>query len=201
MTANKNGDDFDSVNLRRERLQTDLAKSYSDTMQDEIEKLIDNLRGLQVTLKADEEHVNVLFEKQKESAKGTGKPASPENVKKVIDSFYKEEWEKVGVIGVDAGLCWIGDPCYVIHKETDEHFETWDAFLCALNMDGALNTDEEKQRTQFNYKLGHPGLGVCVGGFGGDGTYPVYIKKGKDGLVKEVKVVFSTHEFTGKYGK
>jgi len=63
-----------------------------------------------------------------------------------------------------------------------------------------LNTDEREQGKQFNYKMGHPGLGVCVGSFGGDGTYPVYVRKGKDGLVKEVKVVFSEHEFTGKYG-
>lgn len=87
---NKNNDDFDSVNLRRERLQVDLDKSYSETINEEIEKLIDNLRGLQGALNGKEEHVNVLFEQQKEAAKETGKPASPENVKKVIDEFYED---------------------------------------------------------------------------------------------------------------
>ena len=26
-----------------------------------------------------------------------------------------EEWEHIGEIGVDAGLCWLGDPCYILH--------------------------------------------------------------------------------------
>ena len=36
----------------------------------------------------EEEHVNVLFKKQKKSAKKTGKMASPDNVKKEIAAFY-----------------------------------------------------------------------------------------------------------------
>ncbi len=31
----------------------------------------------------------------------------------------KTKWEKIGQIGVDAGLCWIGDPCYILHKEEE----------------------------------------------------------------------------------
>ena len=109
MTANKNNNDFSDVNLRRERLQADLDKDYTKTVtvtasattevwdkavdkytfiseyNEEIEKAMDALRNLQ----GDEEHVNVLFEKQQESAKETGKPHSPENVKKVINEFYK----------------------------------------------------------------------------------------------------------------
>lgn len=23
-------------------------------------------------------------------------------------------WTQVGVIGVDSGLCWVGDPCYCV---------------------------------------------------------------------------------------
>ncbi len=26
-------------------------------------------------------------------------------------------WEKVGVVGVDAGLLWLGDPCYILDKD------------------------------------------------------------------------------------
>jgi hypothetical protein len=28
-----------------------------------------------------------------------------------------ENWKLIGHIGVDAGLCWIGDPCYILHRE------------------------------------------------------------------------------------
>lgn len=70
----------ESVNLRREQLQKDL------------EKTMKQLETLQATLnRKEDEHVNVLFEKQKESAKETGKISSPENVKKVIDKFYAQD--------------------------------------------------------------------------------------------------------------
>ena len=36
----------------------------------------------------------------------------------------------VGEIGVDAGLCWIGDPCYVLHANPPPSTvgRTWDEF-------------------------------------------------------------------------
>lgn len=93
------------------------------------------------------------------------------------------KWEKVGIIGVDAGLCWIGDPCYCITPDcTDHPAETWSEF-CDKISDGNY--------TQFKYKLGHNGLGVCVQSGYGDGSYPVFIKRTDDGRVKEVKVVFA----------
>ena len=84
-------DSQESVDNRRERLQSDLDKTYTQTYNEELEKAMDILRNLQKKINGDEEHVNVLFEQQKESAKETGKPSSPENVKKVIDDFYVEE--------------------------------------------------------------------------------------------------------------
>ena len=40
------------------------------------------------------------------------------------------KWEQVGVIGVDAGICWIGDPCYVFHHDPppEELGKTWHEF-------------------------------------------------------------------------
>jgi len=38
----------------------------------------------------------------------------------------------IGNIGVDAGLCWIGDPCYVLpedsHECTGEAIHDWGVF-------------------------------------------------------------------------
>lgn len=97
-------------------------------------------------------------------------------------------WERVGEIGVDAGLCWVGDPCYILHKTkatTPKGIgKNWGDFCDLL----------EDKATQFNYDRGHAGLGVCVSTGYGDGTYPVFIKRNHEGRVAEVKVVFDGME-------
>lgn len=93
------------------------------------------------------------------------------------------EWTQVGEIGVDAGLCWIGDPCYVVSKDASNVFESWDTFLETL-WEG-LDRDQmnAQKHKQFNYGHGHAGLGVAVSTGYGDGTYPVYIKTNSEGRV------------------
>lgn len=105
----------------------------------------------------------------------------------------KTEWQKIGEVGVDAGLCWIGDPCY-IHPDPEykdnppkEWGKTWSEFCKILH---EKEKDEFPTRVQFNYDLGHPGLGVCVSTGYGDGCYPVYIKRNFEGRISEVKVKF-----------
>lgn len=96
------------------------------------------------------------------------------------------KWEKVGVIGVDAGLCWVGDPCYCVTPDSDNHpAKTWLEFCDMLN--DKFYKDGHKQ---FDYSLGHPGLGVVVSTGYGDGTYPVFIKKNEEGRVVGVMVKF-----------
>ena len=95
------------------------------------------------------------------------------------------KWEQVGEIGVDAGLCWIGDPCYCVTPDADSHpAPTWGEFCDKL---GAL---EKNGAAQWDFPLGHAGLGVSVSTGYGDGCYPVYVRRAKDGRVAEVKVVF-----------
>lgn len=101
----------------------------------------------------------------------------------------EDKWEKVGVIGVDAGLCWIGDPCYCVTPDANEHpAKSWSEFC------DELQRKEKNGVAQWNYKLGHEGLGVSIGQFGGDGTYPVYVKREPSGLITEAKVVFADWE-------
>ena len=49
--------------------------------------------------------------------------------RKMIES----EWTKIGEIGVDAGLCWVGDPCYIHHdggkNKPDEFGKDWEEFI------------------------------------------------------------------------
>lgn len=91
-------------------------------------------------------------------------------------------WTKVGEIGVDAGLCWLGDPCYVLHKDDlpETLGGTWFEFVQKL--DGDV--------TRFDYTPGNPGLGVAVQTGYGDGVYPVYVKRNREGRVACVMVRF-----------
>jgi hypothetical protein len=99
-----------------------------------------------------------------------------------------EEWEEVGVVGVDAGLVWIGDPCYILHPENppEEIGKTWIDFCDKL--------DWEETTHQFRYDNGGEGLGVVVSSGYGDGTYPVFVRRTRDGRVAEVRVVFISRE-------
>ena len=106
--------------------------------------------------------------------------------------------KKIGEIGVDAGLCWIGDPCYILHKHPeakDEHDrppkdigEDWSDFCDRLG-----NDREPNKKKQFNYDGGHAGLGVCVPTGWGDGTYDVMAEYGTgedEGRIKRIVVEF-----------
>ena len=87
----------------------------------------------------------------------------------------------IGHIGVDAGLCWIGDPCYVLPDgATDNPGGSWSAFCDALG-------DEMPTTKNFN------GVGVCVSTGYGDGSYPVTADI-QDGRVMSVTVNFSDME-------
>jgi hypothetical protein len=93
----------------------------------------------------------------------------------------------IGEIGVDAGLCWIGDPCYILHKEQPPKAigNSWEEFCDILHEDGQYLTCK-----QFNYDLGHAGLSVVVSTGYGDGTYPVYAEFSDDGRIAKVWVEF-----------
>ncbi len=90
--------------------------------------------------------------------------------------------ELVGHIGVDAGLCWIGDPCYILHNGKPlEIGNDWSEFC------GKLNEDV----TEFS-----GGLGVCVSTGYRDGEYPVYVTKNAEGRIASVTIKFIWGEIT-----
>ena len=92
--------------------------------------------------------------------------------------------KKIGLVGVDAGMIWVGDPCYVIGPDASFAPDTRMDFV------NATITEEKANGVPWSTPLGSV-TGVCVGGFGGDGVYPVYAEIGESGLVLSVKVVFS----------
>jgi len=103
------------------------------------------------------------------------------------------EWEKVGVIGVDAGLCWIGDPCYIISDRCDAFDNRdWSKFLDILWKREEIAKEAGNPGTaQLNYQHGHAGLGVCVNTGYGDGMYDVFVKREPhENRIAEVRIVF-----------
>jgi hypothetical protein len=104
---------------------------------------------------------------------GQGDKLKPQSTKD------NSKWVKVGEIGVDAGMVWIGDPCYILHTEEPVKGigKDWGEFCDLLPDNGPLMKEFDG------------GLGCVVGSGDGDGCYDVRARV-KNGRVYEVKVVF-----------
>jgi len=90
-----------------------------------------------------------------------------QNGKLNLNKLEKLTPKVIGTIGVDAGIVWIGDPCYILHKEEKTPStigKNWSEFCDLLGDD---------YHTSFNYEMGHEGLGVCTSTKYGDGSYNV----------------------------
>lgn len=72
----------------------------------------------------------------------------------------------VGYCHVDAGLIWIGDPCYVVAKDSSHVFESWREFC------DKLFTDEKDCVSQ----PAGDGMGLAIDTLDGDGTFPVFVE-------------------------
>jgi hypothetical protein len=79
----------------------------------------------------------------------------------------RPELELAGSFGVDAGLCWIGDPCYVMGGED-------------------MIIDDEKG---YSAPLGY-GVGMAVATGYGDGEYDVYVRRTEEGRIAEISIMF-----------
>jgi len=90
----------------------------------------------------------------------------------------KEKWEEIGIAGVDSGQILIGDPCYYIRDANE-----------GLSREEYLN-NLGSNPIQLKYKMGHDGKGVIVNNFGGDGAYPIYVKRDENGRVTAAMIKF-----------
>lgn len=112
-------------------------------------------------------------------------------------NFSKFERRVLGHIGVDAGIVWIGDPCYILHRDEggvpDSLGSNWVEF-CALlekkNKNGAASFAHKESHARFE-----EGLGVCTSTYYGDGVYPVigFFRKG------EMRPVFIVVDFNNEF--
>ncbi|MDD4872904.1 MAG: hypothetical protein PHR77_20310 [Kiritimatiellae bacterium] len=105
----------------------------------------------------------------------------------------KQHRIQVGVVGVDSGQLIICDPCYI-----DSEWQHLPATEIAVTHSGEFNYQgvccttslSETGCGQLNYKLGHPGVGVACGNFGGDGVFPVYVELDAHGQARRLIVEF-----------
>lgn len=126
-------------------------------------------------------------------------------------SSSSARWEKAGEVDVDAGLLWLGDPCYVLHKNDSDRAPdlgaSWEQFCARLEeREGESEDDNCLPAVQFYHVdqgeeaaapagvRSAPGLGVVVSSFGGDGTFPVEVLRDRDGCVLGVRVMFQESE-------
>ena len=104
----------------------------------------------------------------------------------------KTKLKLVGYVGVDAGLIYIGDPCYEVGSDTEGKFQgTWGDF-CGLLNDKNRGIDKNGV-FKIPFPLGHEGQAVVVSSGYGDGNYPVYVER-KDGRIARVIVDFMPEE-------
>lgn len=88
------------------------------------------------------------------------------------------ELQQVGKVAVDSGMLVVGDPCMLNTLP-----ENWEDFCKAVG---------EKDSHQFELPVGFHSA-VMVGGFGGDGVFPVYVKW-VNGIVTELVIRFQEEE-------
>ena len=107
-------------------------------------------------------------------------------------NIKKSKWELVGYCAVDSGQIMIVDPCYVLpdgvgDKVTEDQY----VYQNLIERGKRCNWKNTEEEIMFS---GTNGTGVNLSGFGGDGNYPVYVKKDKNGLQLEVKIILNVEE-------
>lgn len=98
------------------------------------------------------------------------------------------KWINIGTISVDAGLCWIGDPCYILHQDNPLNSigRCWSEFCDVIQK----SFTKDKPAVEFNHNGGYNGAGVCVSTGYGDGCYEVQALI-DNGIVKSIKIDFA----------
>jgi hypothetical protein len=99
--------------------------------------------------------------------------------------------QKIGEVGVDAGMIYVGDPCYIGKTDlgrTDD--KAWEDFLTGIA--GSKGYLESHATVVGALPNGSPfDAGVVVVSGHGDGVYPVFAEFASDGSIARITVEFS----------
>ena len=106
--------------------------------------------------------------------------------------------KKIGSIGVDAGMCFIGDPGYTLPHDASQRTildangnDLWNRIIKAMTnkLYTSMSYITKNIFNESDELIYAEGLGVCVTTGHGDGEYPVYAEI-EDGVVKSVTIKF-----------
>lgn len=115
----------------------------------------------------------------------------------------------VGHVAVDAGLMWVGDPCYVIGKlgESKDRRQAepkWNRVWCGEDgafceeleqMDENRDDADPRKGNVYPFNLSKEiATGIAVSSGYGDGVYPVYVDLDSNDRVASVTVEFTGEE-------
>jgi hypothetical protein len=117
-----------------------------------------------------------------------------------------EERQRIGSVGVDAGMIYCGDPCFIKYTPlgrsglSDETSEpAWDEFLQGIATPGKDYMEDHAtvkgRMVRLDGTVAHEfPAGVCVHSGYGDGEYPVYVTRNKEGRVASLTIEFIPEE-------
>lgn len=98
-----------------------------------------------------------------------------------------ERLQRIGTVGVDAGMLYLGDPCYVIDAPLGRR--AWDQFLKEIGgPEGYLESHAVVEGEAVTGQRFPAGLVVVSGG--GDGEYPVYAEFDGEGRIARLVIDF-----------
>ena len=96
--------------------------------------------------------------------------------------------EKIGFAAVDSGQLLVCDPCYIDGQWEKEEFSDKPPQNNFSYNSCCKKTLSKEGAGQLNFKLGHEGCGVVFSSGYGDGCYPVYAEKNKEGRIIRVTI-------------
>ena len=101
--------------------------------------------------------------------------------------------KQLGYISVDSGTVLVADPCYWLKSDKEENLKEnetrWGRFCEEIGSDTVH---------EFEHGSGFIGKGIMLGGFGGDGVYPVFAEYDKNGRQTRLIVEFGYDEEEGE---
>lgn len=109
--------------------------------------------------------------------------------------------ELVGKIFVDAGCVLVGDPCYTLPDEgshRDDSVRDWSQFVRRMFDEKGNRINEVAPGVCAPFQGGAE-TGLVVESGYGDGEYPVYVERTRDGRVGRLIVVFDGDDEESDY--
>ncbi len=91
-----------------------------------------------------------------------------------------KKWILAGYVHVESGNVMIND---IPESEIDQALSKYYKALSVVEPGQTIEMD--------SYVESSDGMGVILNGFGGDGSYPIYLQEDDDGLTIEARIIFN----------